>query len=125
MNKEFDALIKNGTWKFMDPPYGTKPIGCKQVYKKKYRFDGSLEKHKARLVAKGFTQKEGIDYDETFAPTAKWATIHSLLVILAQHGWKVHQMDVKIAFLNGDLNEEIYMEQPEGFVHPDFPHYVC
>eukprot|EP00253_Pinus_taeda_P034545 PITA_34545 len=72
MQKEYDALIKNGTWKLVDPPLGTKPIGYKWVYKNKYKADGSLDKHKARLVAKGFAQKEGVNYEETFAPTAKW-----------------------------------------------------
>ena len=90
MQNEYDALIKNGTWKLVDPLVGTKPIGCKWVYKNKYRSDGSLDKHKVRLVAKGYAQKEGIDYEETFSPTAKWATIRTLLSLAAQNGWKVH-----------------------------------
>lgn len=101
MQKKYDALIKKGTWKLVDPPFGTKPIGCKWVYKNKYKADGSLDKHKARLVAKSFAQKEGVDYEETFAPTAKWATIRTLFALAAQNGWKVHQMDVKTTFLNG------------------------
>ena len=96
MQNEYDALINNGTWKLVDPPVGTKPIGCKWVYKNKYRSDGSLDKHKARLVAKGYAQKEGIDYEETFSPTGKWATIRTLLSLAAQKGWKVHQMDVRL-----------------------------
>jgi len=106
MQKEYDALIKNDTWKLVDPPFGTKPIGYN---KNKYKADGSLDKHKARLVAKGFAQKEGVDYEEIFAPTAKWATIWTLLALAAQNGWKVHQMDVKTAFLNGDLKENVFM----------------
>eukprot|EP00253_Pinus_taeda_P018646 PITA_18646 len=86
MQKEYDALIKNGTWKLVDPPFGTKPIGCKWVYKNKYKADGSLDKHKARLGAKGFAQEEGVDYEETFAPTAKWATIRTLFALAAQNG---------------------------------------
>ena len=86
------------------------------MYKNKYRSDGSLDKHKARLVEKGYAQKEGIDYEETFSPTTKWATIRTLLSLAAQNGWKVHQMDVKTAFLNGDLKENVFMSQPEGFV---------
>ena len=125
MQKEYDALIKNGTWKLVDPPLGTKPIGCKWVYKNKYKADGSLDKHKARLVAKGFAQKEGIDYEETFAPTAKWTTIQTLFALAAQNGWKVHQMDVKTTFLNGDLKEKVYMSQPEGFVIKGQEHKVC
>lgn len=75
MQKEYDALIKNGTWKLVDLPLRTKPIGCKWVCKNKYKDDGSLDKHKARLVAKGIAQKEGVDYEETFSPTTKWTTI--------------------------------------------------
>eukprot|EP00253_Pinus_taeda_P012914 PITA_12914 len=125
MQKEYDALIKNGTWKLVDPPFGTKPIGCKWVYKNKYKADGSFDKHKARLVAKGFAQKEGVDYEETFAPTAKWATIRTLFALAAQNGWKVHQMDVKTAFLNGDLKDNVFMFQPEGFVVKGHEHKVC
>eukprot|EP00253_Pinus_taeda_P025980 PITA_25980 len=106
-------IIKNDTWKLVDPPFGTKPIGCKWVYKNKYKADVSLDKHKARLVAKGFAQKEGVDYEETFTPTAKWATIRTLFALAAQNGWEFHQMDVKTAFLNGDIKENVFMSQPE------------
>ena len=78
MQRKYDALIKNGTWRLVNPPIGTKPIGCRWIYKNKYKADGSLDKHKARLVAKGYAQKEGVDYTETFAPTAKWGTIRTL-----------------------------------------------
>eukprot|EP00253_Pinus_taeda_P007929 PITA_07929 len=83
MQKEYDALIKNDTWKLGDLPLGTKPIGCKWVYKNKYNVDGSLDKHKARLVEKCFAQKEGVDYEDNFAPTAKWATIQTLFALAA------------------------------------------
>eukprot|EP00253_Pinus_taeda_P028193 PITA_28193 len=86
MQKEYDSLINNGTWKLVDPPLGTKPIGCKWVYKNKYKADGSLDKHKARLVAKGFSEKEGVDYEETFSPTTKWAAIQTLFSLAAQNG---------------------------------------
>eukprot|EP00253_Pinus_taeda_P007440 PITA_07440 len=126
MQKEYDALIKNGTWKLLvDPPFGTKPIGCKWVYKNKYKADGSLDKHKARLVAKVFAQKEGVDYEETFSPTAKWASIRTLFALAAQNGWKVHQMDVKTAFLNGGLKENVFMSQPKGFSVKGHEHKVC
>jgi hypothetical protein len=85
MQNEYDALINNGTWKLVDPPFGTKPIGYKWVYKNKYKSDGSLDKCKVRLVVKGFAQKEGIDYEETFAPTVKLATIRALLALAAQN----------------------------------------
>ena len=82
---------------------GTKPIGCKWVFKNKYKVDVSLEKHKARLVEKGFAQKEGVDYEETFVPATNWATIRTLFALVAQNGWKVHQMDVITTLLNGDM----------------------
>ena len=102
-----------------------KPIGYKWVYKNKYRSDGSLNKHKARLVEKGYAQKEGINYEETFSATAKWATIHTLLSLAAQKQWKFHQMDVKTSFLNGDLKENVFMSQPEGFVVKGKEQKVC
>jgi len=86
MQKEFDALMKNGTWKLVDPPLPIKPIGCNGVFKNKYKADGSLDNHKAKLVAKGFAQKEGVNYEETFVPTPKWATIHTLFAMAAQNG---------------------------------------
>jgi len=88
---------------------GTKPIGSKWVCKNKYKADGSFDKHKSRLVATGFSQKEGVDYEETFSPTAKWATIWTLFALAAHNGWKVHQMDVKTDFLNGDIRECFYV----------------
>ena len=94
---------------------GTKPIGCKWVYKNKYKADGSLDKNKARIVEKGFAQKEVVDYEETFSPTTKWETIQTLVSLVAQNGWKVYQMDVKTNFLNGDLKEHVSMSQREGF----------
>ena len=125
MQREYDALIKNGTWRLVNPPIGTKPIGCRWIYKNKYKADGSLDKHKARLVAKGYAQKEGVDYTETFAPTAKWGTIRTLFSLAAQKGWKIHHMDVKTAFLNGDLKEDVYMDQPEGFSIKGQEQKVC
>eukprot|EP00253_Pinus_taeda_P012520 PITA_12520 len=125
MQKEYDSLIKNDTWKLVDPPLGTKPIGCKWVYKNKYKANCSLDKHNARLVAKCFARKEGVDYEETFAPIAKWATIRTLFALAAHNGWKVHQMDVKTAFLNGDLKENVFMSQPEGFAMEGHEHKVC
>eukprot|EP00253_Pinus_taeda_P011698 PITA_11698 len=115
MDAEFQSLQKNHTWTLSDLPEGKKPISCKWVYKVNYKANGTLDKYKARLVARGFSQKEGIDYEETFAPTAKMSTIRLVLALAAQFKWKVHQMDVKSAFLNGDLQEEVYMTKPPGF----------
>jgi hypothetical protein len=112
MATKHESLMKNQTWDLTDLPPGKKPIGCKWVYKVKYKADGTLDKYKAQLVAKGFSQREGIDYEETFSPTTKMSTIQLVLAMVTQFGWKVHQMDVKSAFLNGDLEEEVYMYQP-------------
>jgi hypothetical protein len=119
MNEEYRSLIENDTWDLVPLPKGRKLVRCKWVYRNKYASDGSIERHKARLVAKGFSQVEGIDYNETFAPVAKMNSIHLVLSLAASHKWEVHQMDVKSAFLHGDLKEEIYMEQPPGYVQND------
>jgi len=103
MQCEYDAVIKNQIRKIVECPNYVKPIGCKWVYRIKYKANGEIDKYKARLVTKGFAQKEWIDYEETFVPTTKWNIISVLLALVAQNSWKVHQMDVKSAFLNGDL----------------------
>ncbi|KAK1626416.1 hypothetical protein QYE76_000731 [Lolium multiflorum] len=100
-------------------------VGCKWVFKKKLRPDGTIEKYKARLVAKGYTRKEGEDFFDTYSPVARLTTIRVLLSLAASHGLLVHQMDVKTAFLNGELEEEIYMEQPDGFVVDGQEGMVC
>ncbi|KAK2997811.1 hypothetical protein RJ639_025666, partial [Escallonia herrerae] len=114
MNVELEALQQNKTWSLVQLPDGHKPIGCKWVYKTKYRSDGTIERYKARLVAKGYTQVEGIDYQETFSPTAKLTTLRCLLTIISARHWFAYQLDVQNAFLHGDLQEEVYMEPPPG-----------
>ena len=91
----------------------------------KHNSDGSVSRYKARLVAKGYAQTYGIDYEETFSPVAKMATVHAIIAVAASKNWVLHQMDVKNAFLDGDLQEEVYMEQPQGYEDERHPHYVC
>lgn len=114
MQSELQALSDNHTWSLTSLPAGKKPIGCRWVYKVKLKSDGSVERYKARLVAKGFTQMEGVDYHDTFSPTAKMPTIRCLLALAAARNWPLHQLDVNNAFLHGDLREEIYMLPPPG-----------
>jgi hypothetical protein len=99
-----------------DRPYSCKPMGYKWVFKKKLRPDGTIDKYKARLVTKGYTQKEGKDYFDTYSHVARLTTILVLLSLVVSHGLLIHQMDVKTTFLNGELEKEIYMTQPDGFV---------
>eukprot|EP00253_Pinus_taeda_P006707 PITA_06707 len=119
MNEEYHSLLANDTWDLVPLPKGRKLVRCKWVYRIKYGPDGKVDKHKARLVAKGFSQVEGIDYTETFSPVAKMNSICLVLSLAGSLKWEVHQMDVKSAFLHGDLHEEIYMEQPIGFIQTD------
>eukprot|EP00253_Pinus_taeda_P019857 PITA_19857 len=119
MNEEYHSLLANDTWDLVPLPKGRKLVRCKWVYRTKYGPDGKVDKHKARLVAKGFSQVEGIYYTETFSPVAKMNSIRLVLSLAASLKWEVHQMDVKSAFLHGDLHEEIYMEQPICFIQTD------
>ena len=125
MCSEFESLTKNHTWDLVDKPNDKNIVGCKWVYKVKHDDKGNISRYKARLVAQGYTQKEGIDYGEVFAPVVKYNSIRSLLAIANELDLDVHQMDVKCAFLQGDLEEEIYMQQPEGFIDKDHPNKVC
>ncbi|KAM1364809.1 hypothetical protein ACFX2F_043330 [Malus domestica] len=115
MNTELRALEDNQTWSMVSLPTGHRAIGCKWVFKIKYNSDGTIEQYKARLVAKGFTQREGIDYKETFAPVTKLITVRCLLTVAAVRHWPLHQMDVQNVFLHGELHEEVYMLPPPGY----------
>ncbi|GJY28831.1 zinc finger, CCHC-type containing protein [Tanacetum coccineum] len=125
VQSEIDSIMHNDTWELTDLPPGCKALGCKWILKRKMKVDGSIDKYKARLVIQGFRQKEGIDFFDTYAPVARISTIRLLLALAAIHDLVIHQMDVKTAFLNGDLDEEIYMKQPEGFVMPGHESKVC
>ena len=113
-----ESLISNKTWKLVDLPLGCKTIGCKWVLRKKLKPDRSIDKFRAGLVAKGFKQKADLDFFDTFSPITRITSIRLLTAIVAIFYFKIHQMDVKTTFLNRDLEEEIYMDQPEGFVEP-------
>ena len=100
-------------------------MGSRWIYKIKYAAASSIEKFKARFVAKGYAQKEGIDYEDTFAPVARYTSIRSVISLDAQMEWEIHQMDFKVAFLNGVIEEEVYIEQPEGFEMHEQKTHVC
>jgi hypothetical protein len=125
MEAEYESIMKNNTWELTELPKHKKPIGCKWIYKPKFKSDGSIDKYKARLVEKGYSQTEGIDYVETFAPVAKLNTIRMLIDLAIKYHWKLHQLDVKSTFLNGELKEEVYLTQPKGFVEKGQEHLVC
>ncbi|CAL2253197.1 unnamed protein product [Prunus armeniaca] len=125
VNSEVESIMQNHTWELVDLPPGNKPIGYKWIFKRKLKADGTIDKYKARLVAKGYRQKEGLDYFDTYSPVSRITSIRMLIAIAAIHNMDIHQMDVKTAFLNGELDEEIYMEQPEGFVVKGQETKVC
>ncbi|GJY08159.1 retrotransposon protein, putative, ty1-copia subclass [Tanacetum coccineum] len=125
MNVEMQSMKDNEVWILVELPPNGKTVGSKWLFKKKTDMDGAVHTYKARLVAKGYTQTPGIDYEETFSPVADIRAIRILIAIVAYYDYEIWQMDVKTAFLNGYLNEEVYMEQPEGFVNPKYPNRVC
>ena len=125
MNTEFDALLRNQTWELVPPSRHVNVIGCRWIFKIKRKANGSIERYKARLVAKGFHQQLGVDFNETYSPVVKPATIRLILSLAVCNNWKIRQLDVQNAFLHGTLSEEVYMDQPPGFKHPQFPEYLC
>lgn len=115
MKEEYQSLIDNNTWVMTQAPKGAKLIKTKWVFKTKRDNDGEIVRYKARMVAKGYTQRFGIDYEDTYAPVVRYASVRFLMAVAVQKNLKIHQLDAITAFLQGELNEEIYLEQPEGF----------
>jgi hypothetical protein len=125
MQEEFDALQRNQTWELVPCPPRTNVITGKWVFKHKLRSDGTLERYKAHWVVRGFRQRVGIDFTNTFAPVIKPGTIRTIMHLAASRAWPVHQMDVSNAFLHGYLSEQVYYQQPTGFVDAEHPDHVC
>jgi histone deacetylase 1/2 len=125
MREEITALHKNETWHLVPPIKGANIIDCRWVFKIKKKADGSIERYKGRLVAKGYKQRYGIDYEDTFSPVVKIATVRLVLSIAVSKGWCLRQLDVQNAFQHGVLEEEVYMRQPPGFEDANRPHFVC
>ena len=124
MLEEMKAIKENETWQLIDPPPGCRPISLKWVYKVKRDELGAIVKHKARLVARGFVQREGIDFEEVFAPVARMESVRLLLALAAAKDWHIHHLDVKSAFLNGELAEMVFVRQPLGFAIKGAEHRV-
>ena len=125
MKEELDQIEKNGTWESVPRPKNKNLIGTKWVFKNKMNEQGEVVRNKARLVCKGYSQQEGIDYEETYAPMDRIEVVRFLLAYVAQKKFKVYQMDVNLEFLNGELEEEVYIEQPKGFPLTKDKDMVC
>jgi hypothetical protein len=125
MTEEYQSIIKNDVWEIVPRPKSKDVVSSKWLFKIKHVVDGSIEKYKTRLIACEFSQKEGIDYEETFTPVARYTSIRTIISHAAKMKWKLHQMDVKTSFLNGVIEEEVYIEQPQGFEVEDRKSHVC
>jgi hypothetical protein len=125
MEEEYEALQANHTWDLVPRPHGANVVTGKWIFKLKLHADGSLERYKVRYVLQGFTQRLGVDYDETFSPVVKPATVRTVLTLALSWYWPVHQLDVKNAFLHGTLTETVYCTKHVGFVDPAHPDMVC
>ena len=125
MMEEYNSIKKNGLWEVVPRKEGKFVVTSKWLYKIKHATDGSIEKYKARFVAQGFSQIEGVDYDETFVLVSIFSLIREVISIVVEMGWRIHQMDVKTAFLNSLLQEEVYLEKPKGFDIYERDSHVC
>lgn len=124
MDAEIKWIEKNQTWSFTLLPAGAKAIGVKQIYKTKLNELGEMDKFKARLVVKGYAQEYGVDYTKVFAPVARMDTVRMIIALASQRGWRVYQLDVKSAFLHGELKEDVFVEQPQGYEAAGKKHMV-
>ena len=125
MDREMESLKTNNVWKLTTLPPGKRAVGSKWVYKVKTGGDGAVERYKARLVAQGYNQRQGADYDETFSPVVRMESFRTLVALSTEHNLELHHVDVTTAFLNGVLEEEVFMRQPEGYTKPEEEHLVC
>jgi hypothetical protein len=125
MIEEYQSIIKKNVWEIVPRPKSEDVVSLKWIFKIKHVVDGSIEKYKEIFVTRGFSQKEGIDYEETFALVARYTSIKTIIALAAKMKWKLHQMDVKIAFLNGVIEEEVYIEKPQGFEVEDRKSHLC
>ena len=125
MRADIDSLNQHNAWDLVELPEGQKSVGSKLAFEVQANADGSTERFKVRLVAQGYTQREGLDYDETFSPVVHSESIRSVISLTCKEGLKLHQMDVTTAFLNGDLDQEIYIRQPKGFIADGQEHLIC
>jgi hypothetical protein len=125
MLEEYRSTIKNNIWDIVPRPKDKSVISSKWIYKIKHAADEGVEKFKAIFVARGFTQKEGINYEETFSPIAKYTSIQTIIALAFVLGWKLHQMDVKTTFLNGNIEHEVFVEQQDGFLLHNKGTHVC
>nr|GFD24618.1 zinc finger, CCHC-type [Tanacetum cinerariifolium] len=125
IHDKMDSIMGNNTWVLVDLPPGCKPLGCKWIFKIKLKVNGTIEKFQARLVIQGFRHNSGIDYCDNYALVARINTIRLLIAMASIHNMIIHQMDVKITFLNGELDKEVYMNQPQGFIMPGNENKAC
>ena len=125
MEEEYAALLANKTWDLVPRPSSCNVVTGKWIWTQKRRAGGTLERYKTRWVLRGFTQRPGVDYDETFSPVVKPATVRTVFSLALSRSWPVHQLDVKNAFLHGTLSETVYCSQPAGFVDSCRPNMVC
>jgi hypothetical protein len=125
MMEEYASIMENDVWEVVLRPKDKNVVGSKWIYKVKHATDGSMEKYKSHFMAKGFSQREGVDYEDIFPPVARYSSIREVISLATKKGWRVHQMDVNTAFLNGVVEEEVYVEKLKGFEVGSRETHVC